>query len=93
MEFDGAAFGATADAARGVEGGGGLGTARQDEALQRLELRLERVDVPLEGLYALGLGGVPSFRLRGPAGSPDLSLWGQDRIFLLSREIARRTPA
>ena len=47
----------------------------------------------LDTLYALGLWGVPSFRLRGPAGSPDLSVWGQDRIFLLAREIARRTPA
>jgi len=47
----------------------------------------------LETLYALGLWGVPSFRLRGPEGSRDFSIWGQDRIFLLSREIARRTPA
>lgn len=38
----------------------------------------------------MGLWGVPSFRLRGPAGEPELVAWGQDRLWLMSREIQRR---
>jgi len=38
----------------------------------------------------MGQWGVPSFRLRGPEGEPDLVLWGQDRLWLVSREIQRR---
>lgn len=38
----------------------------------------------------MGLWGVPSFRLRGPAGEPDLCTWGQDRLWLVAREIQRR---
>jgi 2-hydroxychromene-2-carboxylate isomerase len=38
----------------------------------------------------LGQWGVPSFRLRGPGGEPDLVAWGQDRLWLISREIQRR---
>jgi hypothetical protein len=38
----------------------------------------------------MGLWGVPSFRLRGPAGEPELCVWGQDRLWLLGREIQRR---
>lgn len=38
----------------------------------------------------LGLWGVPSFRLRGPEGEPDLSVWGQDRLWLVAAEIRRR---
>ncbi len=42
-------------------------------------------------LYAeLGLWGVPSYRLRGPAGEPDLCVWGQDRLWLVAAEIRRR---
>lgn len=38
----------------------------------------------------LGLWGVPSFRLRGPDGEPDLCVWGQDRLWLVAAEIRRR---
>lgn len=41
-------------------------------------------------LNELGSWGVPSFRLRGPGSEPDLCLWGQDRLWLLAREIQRR---
>jgi 2-hydroxychromene-2-carboxylate isomerase len=41
----------------------------------------------------LGLWGVPSFRLIGPEGEPDFCTWGQDRIWLLEEEIARRLSA
>lgn len=38
----------------------------------------------------LGLWGVPSFRLRGADGEPDLCVWGQDRLWLIAAEIRRR---
>jgi 2-hydroxychromene-2-carboxylate isomerase len=38
----------------------------------------------------LGLWGVPSYRLRGPEGEPDLCVWGQDRLWLVAAEIRRR---
>lgn len=40
----------------------------------------------------LGLWGVPSFRLSGPEGEPDLAVWGQDRLWLVAAEIRRRAP-
>lgn len=38
----------------------------------------------------LGLWGVPSFRLSGPVDEEDLIVWGQDRLWLVAREIKRR---
>ena len=38
----------------------------------------------------LGLWGVPSYRLRGPGDEPEFSAWGQDRLWLIAREIQRR---
>jgi 2-hydroxychromene-2-carboxylate isomerase len=43
-------------------------------------------------MYQLGLWGVPSFRLRGPAGERDYVTWGQDRIWRIAQEVARRAP-
>lgn len=40
--------------------------------------------------HELGLWGVPSYRLRGPQGEPDLCVWGQDRLWLVAAEIRRR---
>jgi 2-hydroxychromene-2-carboxylate isomerase len=39
-------------------------------------------------LYAAGLWGVPSYRLLDSAGNEILSVWGQDRLWLVSRRIA-----
>ena len=44
----------------------------------------------LEMTGELGLWGVPSFRLRGDDGEPDLCVWGQDRLWLIAAEIRRR---
>jgi hypothetical protein len=33
---------------------------------------------------------VPSYRLSGPDGEPDLMVWGQDRLWLVAAEIRRR---
>jgi 2-hydroxychromene-2-carboxylate isomerase len=38
----------------------------------------------------MGQWGVPSYRLRGPVGEPELCVWGQDRLWLLAHEIQRR---
>ena len=43
-----------------------------------------------EMVDGLGLWGVPSFRLSGPEGQPDLAVWGQDRLWLVAAEIRRR---
>ncbi len=39
----------------------------------------------------MGLWGVPSYRLSGQDGEPDLAVWGQDRLWLIAAEIRRRT--
>ncbi|MEQ9519612.1 MAG: DsbA family protein [Parvibaculum sp.] len=38
----------------------------------------------------MGLWGVPSFCLKGPAPEPDLMVWGQDRLWLIAKEMERR---
>jgi 2-hydroxychromene-2-carboxylate isomerase len=43
-----------------------------------------------EMVDGMGLWGVPSFRLIGPEGEPDLEVWGQDRLWLVAAEIRRR---
>lgn len=40
-------------------------------------------------MYAFGSWGVPSFRLLDATGNEVLALWGQDRLWLFSREIQR----
>ncbi len=54
------------------------------------------LDDNLQGMLAAGLWGVPSFRVTGgrnPTGGRDsepFACWGQDRIWRVAREIARR---
>ncbi len=43
-----------------------------------------------EMVEGLGLWGVPSYRLSGSDGEPDLAVWGQDRLWLIAAEIRRR---
>ena len=43
-----------------------------------------------EMVEGMGLWGVPSYRLSGPQGEPDLEVWGQDRLWLVAAEIRRR---
>ncbi|MEM8983383.1 MAG: DsbA family protein [Pseudomonadota bacterium] len=43
-----------------------------------------------EMVNGMGLWGVPSYRLTGPDGEPDLAVWGQDRLWLIAAEIRRR---
>jgi 2-hydroxychromene-2-carboxylate isomerase len=51
----------------------------------------EELEINRREMYdGVGLWGVPSYRLRGPAGEPDLCVWGQDRLWLVAAEIRRR---
>ena len=50
----------------------------------RAELETNRTE-----MFALGLWGVPSFRVRG-GGAPDYSTWGQDRLWRVEEEIRAR---
>ncbi|NND66584.1 MAG: 2-hydroxychromene-2-carboxylate isomerase, partial [Halioglobus sp.] len=40
-------------------------------------------------MYEHGLWGVPSFRLVDETGRTRLAVWGQDRLWLISRHIQR----
>ena len=42
-----------------------------------------------EMVEGMGLWGVPSYRLSGPDGEPDLEVWGQDAV-ACAAEIKRR---
>jgi len=50
----------------------------------RAELEANRAE-----LFALGLWGVPSFRVRG-GGLPDYATWGQDRLWRVEEELRAR---
>jgi 2-hydroxychromene-2-carboxylate isomerase len=69
---------------------------RWDEAQQQLDRDGWQSDLEenRKQLFALGLWGVPSFRLigRSPA-EPDYSTWGQDRLWRVEQEIRRRLSA
>jgi len=56
-----------------------LGNRDWEEALEENRL----------AMYDFGSWGVPSFRLLDDKGSEVLGLWGQDRLWLFSREIQR----
>ena len=73
---------------RVVEGAG----LRWDEALEHLdnESWRDELEANRQALLEMGLWGVPSFRLRGPAGVPDFCTWGQDRLWRIEQEIRRR---
>ena len=43
-----------------------------------------------QAMYEAGLWGVPSYRLLDEQGQQVLALWGQDRLWLIAREIQRQ---
>ena len=49
----------------------------------------EEIEANRVAMYELGLWGVPSFRLVKADGETALAAWGQDRLWLVSREIKR----
>jgi len=50
----------------------------------------DELEANREQMFALGLWGVPSFRVCDDGLHPDFCTWGQDRIWLVEQEIARR---
>ena len=71
----------------------GLDWAEAAPHLGSTDWEKELEDNRLCMLEEMGQWGVPSFRLHGPAGEPDFIVWGQDRLWLVSREIQRRGAA
>jgi len=66
------------------------GFAAAREAAQAEDWRAE-LEQNRRTLYGeLGLWGVPSYRVCGPAGQPDFATWGQDRLWLVAAELRRR---
>jgi 2-hydroxychromene-2-carboxylate isomerase len=55
-----------------------------DSEAWRDELEANRL-----AMYDEGLWGVPSYRISGPEGETQLACWGQDRLWLVSHEVAR----
>ena len=49
----------------------------------------DEIEANRRTMYDLGLWGVPSFRLLDVAGETRLRVWGQDRLWLVAREIQR----
>ena len=49
----------------------------------------EEIERNRVAMYELGLWGVPSFHLIGGDGETLLAVWGQDRLWLVSREIQK----
>jgi len=64
-----------------------------DEARPRLDAEGWRAELEANrvALAALGLWGVPSFCVRGPGSDPPYATWGQDRLWRVEEEIARRS--
>lgn len=50
----------------------------------------DELEANRQELLALGLWGVPSFRLRGRPGEPDFATWGQDRLWRVEAEVRAR---
>ena len=48
------------------------------------------LDTNVNAMLGAGLWGVPSFRVSSP-GEPDFCCWGQDRIWRVEHELARRS--
>ncbi len=49
----------------------------------------EQLEENRQVMYKAGLWGVPSFRLLDSDGEQQLAIWGQDRLWLVAREIQR----
>ncbi len=47
------------------------------------------IEANRQAMYSFGLWGVPSFRLLGADGEALVHAWGQDRLWLIAKEIQR----
>lgn len=77
------------DGLRHVVEGAGLSWAEARPHLDREGWR-DELEANRQQMLALGLWGVPSFRVLGADGTPDYSTWGQDRLWRVEQEIRRR---
>jgi len=68
----------------------GLDGREAQERIDRGEEWRDELEANRAEMFALGLWGVPSFRVRG-GGAPDYSTWGQDRLWRVEEEIRGRT--
>ncbi|MBY0276915.1 DsbA family protein [Candidatus Binatia bacterium] len=50
----------------------------------------DELEANRQQMLALGLWGVPSFRIVGAGGEPDYATWGQDRLWRVEQEVRRR---
>ncbi|MEG9862039.1 MAG: DsbA family protein [Parvularculales bacterium] len=86
--------------ARGVDAGSDRGLQRivtdagldwkQAKAIVGNDDWREEIEQNRRRLFDLGLWGVPSFYLTSSGNEPLFSTWGQDRLWLVEAEIARR---
>lgn len=77
---------------RGVAERAGLDWSRAQAHLDRDGWR-DELERNREALLALGLWGVPSFRVPASGAEPELATWGQDRLWLVERALRRRLSA
>jgi 2-hydroxychromene-2-carboxylate isomerase len=68
----------------------GLDWREAQERIDRGEEWREELEANRAEMFALGLWGVPSFRVRGGS-APDYAAWGQDRLWRVEEEIQRRS--
>lgn len=63
-----------------------------DEALQRLDNREweEEFERNVQEMIGAGSWGVPTLRIPAGESGPEFTVWGQDRIWLMEEELARR---
>jgi 2-hydroxychromene-2-carboxylate isomerase len=63
-----------------------------DEAKAHLDSKQWEAEVErnVNDMIAAGSWGVPTLRLPAQDGSPEFTVWGQDRIWLIEEEIAKR---
>lgn len=73
---------------RHVVEGAGLVWSEACEVLDNKDWR-EELEANRKEMLGAGLWGVPSYRVRSE-GQADFAIWGQDRIWLVEREIRRR---
>jgi 2-hydroxychromene-2-carboxylate isomerase len=68
----------------------GLDWREAQQRVDRGDAWREELEANRAEMFALGLWGVPSFRVRG-GGAPEYATWGQDRLWRVEEEIRARS--
>ena len=95
LSFSRAVFAEGVDAAtdagmRRVAEAAGLPWSEARERLDRDDGWRDALEGNRQALLAMGLWGVPSFRILGRSGESDFCTWGQDRLWRVETEIRSR---